>query len=111
MRRDTRFPRPDRFTLEQGLPPGTLSHPQAYGVWSVLLQCDDPHDVAHKFRSYRDSNFCSIPREQLRAMRDTLILGMRESNKTSAKPLKEKQKGRHYADYEKEWAEKPRTGA
>jgi hypothetical protein len=44
-------------------------------------------------------------------MRDTLVLGRRESNKASAKPLKEKQKGRHYADYYKEWVEKPRNGA
>lgn len=111
MRRDTRFPRPDRPTLEQNLPPGTLDHPQAYGVWSIFLQCDDPSDVAHKFRSYRDSSHCSIPREKLRGMRDTMILGMRESNRASAKPLKEKQKGRHYSDYENEWVEKPRTGA
>ena len=111
MRRDTRFPRPDRSVLESRLAPGTLSHPQAYGVWSIFLQCDDPSDVAHKFRSYRDSDYCSIPREQLRDMRDVMIVGMREANKASTKPLKEKQKGRHYADYENQWMESPRKGA
>lgn len=111
MRRDTRFPRPDRYSLESKLPPGTLAHPQAAGVWSIFLQCDDPSEVAHRFRSYRDSDYCSIPRENLRAMRDTLILGMREANKAAAKPLKEKQKGVHYMNYEKEWVDKPRTGA
>lgn len=111
MKRDTRFPRPDRSTLEQRLSPGTLNHPQAYGVWSIFLQCDDPHDVSHKFRSYRDSPYCTIPREKLRDMRDTLITGMREANKALEKPLKEKQKGRHYPDYENQWHLDPRTGA
>lgn len=108
---DTRFPREDRSILEQRLPPGTLSHPQAFGVWSIFLQCDDPSDVAHKFRSYRDSNLCSIPRGNLRAMRDTLILSMREENKKLKVPRKEKKKGVHYMDYENEWVDKPRTGA
>lgn len=111
MRTDTRFPRPDRYTLESRLSPGTLDHPQAPGVWSIFLQCDDPSDVAHKFRSYRDSNYCSIPREKLRNMRDVLILGMREANKASPRPFKEKQKGRHYMDYENTWQDAPRTGA
>lgn len=111
MKTDNRFPRPDRQTLESRLEPGTLDHPQAAGVWSIFLQCDDPHDVVHKFRSYRDSNYCSIPREKLRNMRDTMILGMRESNRSSSRPMKEKQKGVHYIDYEKEWYDKQRTGA
>lgn len=111
MRRDTRFPRPERSELESRLAPGTLNHPQAYGVWSIFLQCDDPSDVAHKFRSYRDSPHCEIPREKLRDMRDVLIQGMRESNRNSDKPLKEKHKGVHYMDYEKVWTDNPRTGA
>jgi hypothetical protein len=111
MRTDTRFPRPERSVLEDRLSPGTLKHPQSPVVWSMFLQCDDPSDVAHKFRSYRDSNLCSVPRELLRDMRDTLIQGMRESNRNSPKPLVEKKKGVHYMDYEKEWAQKPRTGA
>jgi hypothetical protein len=44
-------------------------------------------------------------------MRDVMIVGMREANKASKKPLKEKQKGRHYADYENQWFDPQRTGA
>ena len=71
MRKDTRFRRPDRLDIEAKLPPGTLADSQALGIWNMMLQCDDPSDVAHKYRSYRDSSHCSVPREALRAMRDT----------------------------------------
>jgi hypothetical protein len=48
------------------------------------------------YRSYRDSNHCTVPREKLRAMRDTMITSMRESNKNDKNPRKEKQAGVHY---------------
>jgi len=111
MRIDTRFPRHPRSEIEGRLKSNTLSHPQSYGVWSIFLQCDDPSDVAHKFRSYRDSKYCSIPREDLRDMRDTLIESMRESNQKLKNPRKERKKGVHYPDYTDNWNNSYRTGA
>jgi hypothetical protein len=99
MRKDTRFARPDRLNIESKLPPGTLSDAQALGVWNMILRADDPSDVAHTYRSYRDSDHCSIPREKLRAMRDVMITSMREANKKDPNPRKEKKKGRHYQGY------------
>jgi hypothetical protein len=96
MRKDTRFRRPDRQEIEAKLPPGTLKDSQALGIWNMMLQCDDPSDVAHKYRSYRDSSHCSVPRESLRAMRDTMITSMREENRKDSSPRKEKKKGVHY---------------
>ena len=54
MRRDTRFARPDRSDIEAKLPPGTLDDAQAFGIWNLMLQSDDPSDVAYRYRSYRD---------------------------------------------------------
>ncbi len=99
MRKDTRFRRPERHEIESRLPAGTLSDPQALGVWNMMLQCDDPSDVAHKYRSYRDSEHCSIPRKKLRDMRDIMITSMREANKEDPSPRKEKKKGKHYQGY------------
>ena len=99
MRKDTRFRRPDRNNIEARLPAGTLADSQALGIWNMMLQCDDPSDVAHKYRSYRDSNYCSVPREKLRAMRDTMITAMRESNREDPNPRKEKKKGKHYSGH------------
>jgi hypothetical protein len=96
MRRDTRFARPDRSEIEAKLPPGTLADAQALGIWNLVLQCDDPSDVAYRYRSYRDSPHCTVPREKLRAMRDAMITSMRESNKNDKNPRKEKQSGVHY---------------
>ena len=103
MRRDTRFHRPERIEIESRLPPGILADPQALGVWNYMLQCDDPSDVAHKYRSYRDSDHCSVPKEHLRAMRDTMITAMRESNREDPNPRKEKKKGKHYHTYPDGW--------
>lgn len=110
MRKDTRFRRPERQEIESKLPAGTLANAQALGVWNMMLQCDDPSDVAHKYRSYRDSNHCSVPREHLRSMRDTMITAMREANKQDPKPRLEKKKGKHYHQYPDGWMPR-RTGA
>lgn len=111
MRKDTRFHRPDRSELEARLPAGTLSTAQSIGVWNMMLQADDPGEVARWYRSYRDSPHCALPREQLRSMRDTLITGMREANKKDDRPRKELKKGVHYPDYEKQWVLPNREGA
>jgi hypothetical protein len=96
MRKDTRFRRLDRQDIESRLPAGTLGDSQALGIWNMMLQCDDPSDVAHKYRSYRDSSYCSVPREQLRSMRDAMITAMREANHQDPNPRKEKKAGVHY---------------
>jgi hypothetical protein len=103
MRKDTRFRRPDRNEIESRLPAGTLADAQALGVWNMMLQCDDPSDVSHKYRSYRDSDYCSVPKERLRAMRDTMITAMREANREDPNPRKEKKKGKHYQGYNDGW--------
>jgi hypothetical protein len=95
MRTDTRFARSDRATLESRLPPGTLNDAQAAGVWEFFLRCDDPSHVAHTYRSYRDSDKCEVPNQNLRAMRDTMVNDMREQNKLSKKPRVETQLGRN----------------
>ena len=99
MRRDTRFRRPERQDIESRLPAGSLADTQALGIWNMMLQCDDPSDVAHKYRSYRDSDYCSVPKEKLRAMRDTMITAMREANREDPNPRKEKKKGKHYSGH------------
>jgi len=111
MRKDTRFNRPPREDLEGRLPSGTLSSSQEMGIWNMMLQSDDPSEVCRWYRSYRDSPHCDVPREKLRAMRDIMVNGMRESNKKDPAKRLEKRKGTHYADYENEWILKPREGA
>lgn len=111
MRKDTRFNRPPRETLESKLPAGTLSGSQEMGIWNMILQADDPSEVCRWYRNYRDSPHCEVPREKLRAMRDTMIEGMRSENKKDPSRRVEKKKGVHYMDYENEWILKPRTGA
>jgi hypothetical protein len=81
------------------------------GIWNMMLQSDDPSEVCRWYRNYRDSPHCDVPREKLRAMRDTMVNGMRESNKKDPAKRLEKRKGTHYADYENEWILKPREGA
>ena len=100
MRRDTRFNRPDRSEIEHRLPPGTLADPQALGVWNMVLRSDDPSEVSRWYRTYRDSKHCSVPREKLRAMRDTMVTAMREANRQDPNPRKEKKKGVHYFSHE-----------
>lgn len=111
MQRSSVFPRPSREVIEESLPPGTLSDSQSNAVWSFFLRCSDPSEVSHTFRSYRDSPHCSIPHEKLRSMRDVMIMAMRESNKNSDKPLKERRKGKHYPDYFETWHPEDRKSA
>lgn len=99
MRRDTRYARSDRHTLESKLPPGTLRDPQAAGIWEFLLRCDDPSHVSHTYRSYRDSGRCSVPQQTLRAMRDTMINDMREQNKKDPNPRVQTQRGKNTHTY------------
>ena len=96
MRKDTLFARPPRAEIESRLPPGTLSDPQALGIFNLMLQNDDPSDVSHTYRSFRDSQHCSVPRQHLRAMRDVMIQSMREANRQDPNPRKEKKAGVHY---------------
>lgn len=111
MRKDTRFARHDRLELESKLPVGTLDSSQATGVWNMILQSDDPSEVCRWYRSYRDSPHCTVPREKLRAMRDTMIQSMREANRNEANPRKEKKKNKHYPDYENMWTPEDRRTA
>ena len=103
MRKDTRFRRPERSEIESRLPSGTLNDPQALGVWNMVLRSSDPSEVAHWYRSYRDSDLCQVSRKSLRAMRDTMIQCMREANKEDPHPRKEKRKGVHYNGYNDGW--------
>jgi hypothetical protein len=110
MRKDTRFARPDRAEIESKLPSGILSNAQALGVWNMMLRGDDPSDIAHTYRSYRDSKYCEVPRDHLRAMRDAMVTSMREANRKDSKPRKEKKKGVHYSTMPDGWVPR-RTGA
>ena len=110
MRKDTRFRRPERHEIESRLPSGVLRDPQALGIWNLCLQADDPSEVAHWYRSYRDSPHCTVPREHLRSMRDTMITAMREANRQDPNPRKEKKKGIHYSAMPDGWMPR-RTGA
>jgi hypothetical protein len=94
------FPRPGREVIEERLPPGTLSNHEDRVIWGFMLRCADPSEVAHTYRNYRDSHHCEVPREKLRAMRDVLIMSMREANKEMGGVRKEKRKNIHYPDYE-----------
>ena len=110
MRKDTRFARPDRAEIESKLPAGILSDPQALGVWNMMLQNDDPSDVSHTYRSFRDSKYCNVPRETLRSMRNVMISSMREANRQDPRPRKEKKAGIHYSTMPDGWMPR-RTGA
>jgi hypothetical protein len=62
----------------------------------MIVRSDDPSEVSRHYRSYRDSKHCTLPRERLRAMRDTMITSMREANRQDKNPRKEKKAGTHY---------------
>ena len=103
MRKSTEFRRPERHDIEKKIPAGILSDPQALGVWNMMLRGGDPSEIAHTYRTYRDSKHCTVPREHLRAMRDTMITSMREANREDPRPRKEKRKGVHYNGYNDGW--------
>lgn len=103
MRKDNSFRRPERSEIESHLPSKILSDPQALGVWNMMLRGGDPSEIAHTYRIYRDSKHCTVPREHLRAMRDTMITSMREANREDPHPRKEKKKGVHYNGYNDGW--------
>lgn len=103
MRKDTRFRRPERAEIESRLPAGTLAEAQALGVWNLMLQSDDPSEVAHRYRAYRDSDYCSVSKDKLRSMRDAMIISMREENLKDPNPRKEKKKGVHYNGHNNGW--------
>jgi hypothetical protein len=65
-------------------------------VWEMMWRNDDPSDVSHTYRTYRDSPHCTVPKQNLRAMRDTMITAMREANRQDSNPRKEKKAGVHY---------------
>lgn len=96
MRKDNSWRRPERQELESRLPPGILRDAQSLGIWNMMLRTNDPTDVSHAYRSYRDSNNCTVPRQHLRAMRDVLIDGMKEMNRLDPKPRMTKRRGIHY---------------
>jgi hypothetical protein len=110
MRKDTRFARPERTEIESKLPSGIFSDAQALGVWNMMLRSSDPSEVANWYRSYRDSDRCSVPQKNLRAMRDTMIQCMREANRQDPNPRKEKKLGVHY-DGHNDGFMQPRRGA
>ena len=110
MRKNTEFRKPPREDIEARLPKGTLSDPQALGVWNMMLRGGDPSDIAHTYRSFRDSKYCDVPRNKLKSMRDTMIECMREENKKDPHPRLEKKKGKHYHQYPDNWMP-PRKGA
>ena len=103
MRKDTRYARSSRGELRSKLNPGTLSDAQAVGVWDMIMRCDDPSEVSHLYRSYRDSDRCTLPRETLRHMRDVMVNDMREQNRKDAKPRVQTQVGRNTASYNDGW--------
>jgi hypothetical protein len=110
IRKDTRFNRHSYSELTEKLPSGTLSHPEARGIWEFMNRCDDPSDVARTYRSYRDSHRCNVPRPSLRAMRDAIINSMREMNKKDPKPRVQKQIGNNVPRHNDGW-QSQRTSA
>lgn len=93
------YPKPNRDYIEERLPPGTLSNHEEGAIWGFFLRSSDPSEVAHTYRSYRDSPHCGVSKDKLRAMRDTLIRAMRDYNKELGSPAKERRKGVHFPDY------------
>ena len=102
-RRDTRYARSSHADLVAKLPPGTLSDHQSLGIWDMMTRADDPSAVSQLYRSYRDSNRCSLPKGKLRAMRDVMIQDMRETNKKDAKPRVQTQIGNNTPGYNDGW--------
>jgi len=72
-----------------------LADPQILGIWNMFKNADDPSHVSHLYRNYRASKYCTVPKNQLRRMRDVMISDMKEQNKQSEKPRKQTQVGRN----------------
>jgi hypothetical protein len=72
-----------------------LSNPQTLGIWNLMKQADDPSHVSYIYRSHCDSKYCSVPKEHLRLMRDTMIRDMREHEAQAKKPRRQTQVGRN----------------
>ena len=72
-----------------------LSDPQTLGIWNMFKTADDPSHVSHLYRSYKDSKHCSLPKNQLRRMRDVMISDMKEQEAKAKKPRKQTQVGRN----------------
>jgi hypothetical protein len=72
-----------------------LSDPQTLGIWNMFKNAEDPSHVCHLYRSYKGSKYCSVPKNELRRMRDVMISDMKERNSKSSKPLKQTQVGRN----------------
>ena len=68
---------------------------QTLGIWNMFKNCDDPSAVTHMYRNYRDSKYCTVPKEHLRKMRDTMVRDMRENEAKASKPRKQTQTGRN----------------
>lgn len=72
-----------------------LSDPQTLGIWNLMKQADDPSHVSYIYRSHCNSKYCSVPKEHLRQMRDTMIRDMREHEAQAKKPRRQTQVGRN----------------
>lgn len=72
-----------------------LGDQQALGIWNMFKGADDPSHVAHIYRSYKNSKYCAVPKDQLRRMRDVMIADMKEHERNSDKGKKQKQTGRN----------------
>lgn len=70
-----------------------LADQQTLGIWNMFKTADDPSHVSHLYRNYKDSKYCSVPKDQLRRMRDVMIADMKEQNSKSDKPRKQTQVG------------------
>jgi hypothetical protein len=79
----------------EGMTRVDLKNAQALGIWNLMKNADDPSHVSHLYRQYKGSKHCSVPKDQLRRMRDVMISDMKEQNKTSSKPRKQTQVGRN----------------
>jgi len=71
----------------------SLADPQTLGVWNMMKNADDPSHVAFIYRSQCNSKYCSVPKEHLRHMRDTMVKDMREHERNSPTRRKQTQVG------------------
>ena len=71
----------------------SLADPQTLGIWNMMKNADDPSHVAYIYRSHCNSKHCTVPKEHLRHMRDTMVRDMREHERNSPKPRKQTQVG------------------